>query len=191
MDLSLMERGLADEKKDIARAALIGDIHSSQKLIDRGIQTVRAIMSELRPELLDQLGLVEALEWEVGKFQQRSGVLCGLTADVGDLRIDSRRSIALFRLVQEALTNVARHAQATNVDISLRKEGNDLILAIKDDGIGISFDAENKPRSFGLIGMRERAIFLGGNLEITGTVGKGTTILVRMPIQETLPDGGM
>ncbi|MCX6141685.1 MAG: ATP-binding protein, partial [Ignavibacteriales bacterium] len=111
--------------------------------------------------------------------------------DVGDLQFDARRSIALFRLVQEALTNVARHAQATRVDVIMRIEGNDLILEIKDDGIGITFDAESKPRSFGLIGMRERAVFLGGNLEITGTVGKGTTILVRMPIHETLPDGGM
>ena len=190
MDLSLMERSIADEKKEISRAALIEEMHSSQKLIDRGIQTVRTIMSELRPELLDQLGLVEALEWEVGKFQQRSGVVCGLTADVGDLQLDARRSIALFRLVQEALTNVSRHAQATRVDIGLRIEGDDLVLEVKDDGIGISFDAESKPRSFGLIGMRERAVFLGGNLEITGTVGKGTTIVVRMPIHETLPDGG-
>jgi PAS domain S-box-containing protein len=190
MDLSLLERGLADEKKEMSRVTLIEEIRSSQGLIDRGIQTVRAIMSELRPELLDQLGLVEALEWEVGKFQQRSGVLCGLIAEVGDLQFDGRRSIALFRLVQEALTNVARHAQATRVDVIIRTEGDDLILEIKDDGIGITFDAENKPRSFGLIGMRERALFLGGNLEITGIMGKGTTIAVRMPIHETLPDGG-
>jgi two-component system, NarL family, sensor histidine kinase UhpB len=190
MDLSLLERSIADEKKEISRASLIKEIQSSQGLIDRGIQTVRAIMSELRPELLDQLGLVEALEWEIGKFQQRSGVMCGLTADVGDLQFDARRSIALFRLVQEALTNVARHAQATRVDVIMRTEGNDLVLEVKDDGIGIATDAESKPRSFGLVGMRERVIFLGGKLEITGTTGKGTTIAVRMPIVLTLPDGG-
>ena len=191
MDMSLMERDLADEKKEIAREALMEGVHSSQQLIDRGIQTVRAIMSELRPELLDQLGLVEALEWEVGKFQQRSGILCGLSADVGDLQFDARRSIALFRLVQESLTNVARHAQAIGVDVVLRTEGDELILEIKDDGIGITLDAENKPRSFGLIGMRERAIFLGGTLEITGVKGKGTTIVVRMPIHEASREGGI
>ena len=190
MDLSLLERGLVDEKKEISRAALLEEIGSSQGLIDRGIQTVRAIMSELRPELLDQLGFVEALEWEVGRFQERSGIVCRLTADVGALQLEPRRSIALFRLVQEALTNVARHAQATKVDVIMRTEGNDLILEIKDDGVGIRFDAENKSRSFGLIGMRERAVFLGGILGITGTEGKGTTVAVRMPIHETLPDGG-
>ena len=92
---------------------------------------------------------------------------------------------------QEAIANVARHAKATSVEISLRKEGADLVLEIKDNGIGISADAENEARSFGLIGMRERAILLGGTLEIGGVERKGTTVLVRIPYEHTLTDGGV
>jgi PAS domain S-box-containing protein len=190
MDLSLLERELADHTKGISREALIEEIRSSQGLIDQGIQTVRAIMAELRPELLDQLGLLAALEWEAEKFQQRSGVLCQIINNVGVLQVDSKRSIALFRIFQEALTNVARHAQATRLDVVIRSEADDLILEISDDGIGITFEAENKSHSFGLIGMRERALLLGAKLDISGIMGKGTRITVTMPIHQSLPDGG-
>jgi signal transduction histidine kinase len=147
-------------------------------------------MSELRPELLDQLGLVAALEWEAERFQKRSGLKCQFTSELGEFQFDPKKSIALFRIFQEAVTNVARHAQATTVEVSVRREKNDVLLEIKDNGIGIEPNAEHKARSFGLVGMRERAVLLGGTLEITGIKGRGTTILVRMPFEQTLPDGG-
>ena len=190
MDSALLQRELADKAREVSRSTLGEKIQTMQGLIDTGIQAIRGIMSELRPELLDQLGLVAALEWEAERFQKRSGLKCQFTSELGEFQFDPKKSIALFRIFQEAVTNVARHAQATTVEVSVRREKNDVLLEIKDNGIGIEPNAEHKARSFGLVGMRERAVLLGGTLEITGIKGRGTTILVRMPFEQTLPDGG-
>jgi PAS domain S-box-containing protein len=181
MDLALVQRELADKTKELSRVSLAESLHSMYSLIDGGIQMIREIMSELHPELLDQLGLVAALEWEAERFQKRSGLKCRFTSELGEFQFDPKRSIALFRIFQEALTNVARHAQATTVDVSMRRENDDVLLEIRDNGTGIEPNAEQKTGSFGLIGMRERAILLGGRLEITSIKGRGTTVLVRMP----------
>jgi PAS domain S-box-containing protein len=190
MDLALLQRELADKTREVSPSTLGEKIQSMQGLIDTGIQAIREIMSELHPELLDQLGLVAALEWEAERFQKRSSLKCQFTSELEELPFDPKKSIALFRIFQEAVTNVARHAQATIVEISVRREGDDVVLEIRDNGIGIEPNAEHKARSFGLVGMRERAVLLGGTLEITGIKGRGTTILVRMPFEQTLPDGG-
>jgi PAS domain S-box-containing protein len=190
MDLTMLQYQVADRKKELSRTAIDVEIQAIQQMADHAIGSIREIMAELRPEVLDHLGILPALEFEVEKFQRNSGISCVFTSHIEEIELDQGKSIALFRIFQEAITNVARHAQATHVHVITRREGDDLILEIKDDGIGISFDAENKTRSFGLIGMRERAMLFGGKVEITGTMGKGTTIVVRMPLYQTLPDGG-
>ena len=183
MDLSMLHRTLADPGRELSRTAMALGVESMQGMIDRAIGIIREILSELRPEMLDQLGIVPTLEWEAERFQRHSGISCTFNSTVEDIGLDTKKSIALYRILQEAVTNVARHAKATSVEVTLRKEGDDLILEIKDNGIGISADAEQKTRSFGLIGMRERAILLGGTLEIRGVEGQGTTVLVRIPYE--------
>jgi signal transduction histidine kinase len=190
MDLSMLHRSVTDPGKELSRTIIALGIESMHGMIDRAIGIIREIMSELRPELLDQLGIVPTLEWEAERFQRHSGISCTFNSKVGELALGEKKSIALYRIFQEAVTNVARHAKATSVEVTLRKEGDDLVLEIKDNGVGISADAEHKARSFGLIGMRERAILLGGTMEIRGDEGKGTTILVRIPFEQTLADGG-
>ncbi|MDP2886580.1 MAG: PAS domain S-box protein [Ignavibacteria bacterium] len=191
MDLSMLHRSVTDPGKELSRTILALGIESMQGMIDKAIGIIREILSELRPELLDQLGIVPTLEWEVERFQRHSGISCTFNSEVEEIALGEKKSIALYRIFQEALTNVARHAKATNVEVALRKESDNLILEIKDNGVGIAADAEQKGRSFGLIGMRERAILLGGTLEIRGVEGKGTTIFVRIPYEQTLADGGV
>jgi len=190
MDLSMLHRAIADPGKELSRSVIAQGIESSQDMIDRAIAIIREILSELRPELLDQLGIVPTLEWEVERFQRKSGISCTFSSSVEAIDLDPKKAIALYRIFQEAVTNVARHAKATSVVVSLRREGTCLVLEIKDDGVGISADVEQRARSFGLIGMRERAVLLGGTVEISGVEGKGTTVLVRIPYEQPLADGG-
>jgi PAS domain S-box-containing protein len=189
MDLSMLRRASADTSKELSRSVIAQSIESAQDMIDRAIAIIREILSELRPELLDQLGIVPTLEWEVERFQRHSGMSCTFNSEVGEIALGAKQSINLYRIFQEAITNVARHAKATSVKVALQKDRGTLVLIIEDNGIGISANAETKSQSFGLIGMRERAILLGGTLEIGGVGGEGTTILVRIPYEPTLPAG--
>ena len=154
------------------------------QLIDKTIQTVKKISTELRPGLLDDLGLSAAIEWQAEEFQKRTGIQCKITIDPKDVTFDRDRNTAIYRIFQETLTNVARHAQATEVDVSLRQRDVQLELIVRDNGRGITEKELANPRSFGLIGIRERVkIFSGINI-IKGIPGKGTTVTVRMPIHD-------
>jgi len=183
MDLSLLLRMISDEKQDVQRKLIAEELQSMQKLVDETSQLLWAIITELRPQMLDDLGLVATFEWEANQFGLRTGISCEFKSFAGDIQIDSKRSITLFRIYQEALTNVARHANATVVKSVLKRENEMLVLEIKDNGYGISIDKKSEPESFGLIGMRERALALGGLLEISGIAGEGTTIIVRLPLE--------
>jgi PAS domain S-box-containing protein len=156
---------------------------SIMKLADETIQTVRRISTELRPGILDDFGLMAAVEWAAEEFQSRTGTNCRLDLSEDDIVIDRERATALFRILQETLTNVARHANATQVNVRLAKEEGSLILEVHDNGKGISKEELVAGRSLGILGMRERALLLGGGLAISGAPGQGTTIEVR--IQET------
>jgi signal transduction histidine kinase len=151
------------------------------KLLDQAIQSVRRIGTELRPGILDDIGLVAALEWAAEDFQTRTGTKCQITLPDVDISLLPEHATALFRIFQETLTNVARHAEATQVDARLSKENSSLVFEIHDNGKGISEEGLSGKSSLGLLGMRERALLLGATLTISSTLGKGTTVSVLIP----------
>jgi signal transduction histidine kinase len=154
-------------------------------LIDTTIHSVREIATKLRPAMLDDLGLESAIEWETQRFEERTGVTCAFTARAGNVTLSREQATAAFRILQEALTNVARHASATHVDVRLRQQNNDLTLEITDNGRGITQRRIADVRSLGLLGMQERAHQLGGEIRFAaqGLHGRGTTITLCLPLQ--------
>ena len=153
--------------------------------IDGILRAVKRISAELRPQMLDDLGLTAAIEWQVREFDKRTGIKCELKLASEDAETDKEVATAIFRILQEALTNVARHAGATKVGVSLRRKDGGLILRVRDNGKGIREEQLSSPRSFGLIGVRERASSHGGEAEIVGTPGIGTVVTVRIPAART------
>jgi PAS domain S-box-containing protein len=153
------------------------------RLTDTTIGVVRRISSELRPTVLDDLGLREAIEWHAQQFQAQRGITCTCESETESIRLDSRESTAVFRIFQEALTNILRHAQATRVDILMREEDGEFTLTIADNGTGIKEEQKTGLHSLGILGMRERAHLVGGQIELTGIEGKGTVLTVRIPEQ--------
>lgn len=150
------------------------------QLLVSAIHTSQRIMHDLRPGILDE-GIVPSLEWQARSFAQRMGIPCTFTASDDDLAVDRDCAIALFRICQEALNNVAKHARATAVDVSLLATGDRIELDVHDNGVGVAPDALGKRECFGLRGMRERATSLGGGLKVAGERGRGTTISVWLP----------
>lgn len=152
--------------------------------IDATIKTVRRMSSQLRPGMLDDLGLGPSIEWYAQEFQTRTGITVETNIPVEELDLSHARATALFRIFQETLTNVARHAQATRVQAVLAQQDEMLLLQIADDGRGIDLEQARGKRSLGLLSMRERAEMIQGSFEIRGEAGKGTTITVRVPLTE-------
>jgi signal transduction histidine kinase len=152
-----------------------------KELIDMTMQTVKRIYMDLRPGMLDHLGLPVAMDWQCQEFQKRTGIQCALDVEPEDMEPSKDASITVFRILQETLTNVAKHSKATRVNVSLREVEDDLELVVTDNGRGIREEDLHKPKSFGLLGIRERVDFRGGEVKIAGKKGKGTTVTVRMP----------
>ncbi len=169
------------EGKDETLAQKAKDIISQMNTL---IKTVRRIATELRPGMLDDLGFMASLEWLVHDFEKRSGIECKLSLQQEDVNLTSEQSLAIFRIVQEALTNVARYADARHVDIQVEKIGDHLFVELHDDGLGIKQQEISSTHSLGLLGMRERAKYLGGKFEIKGIPNKGTTIKVSIPVDK-------
>jgi len=177
MDLTWVAKNLPPDQKPLASKT-----RSMFDLIDATIQSVRRIATRLRPEVLDELGLGPAIEWQAKEFQKRSGVRCKLSLPSEELALDRERSTAAFRIFQELLTNVARHASATRIDVVMRVEGGVLVLEVEDNGTGIDEAAMASPKSLGILGMRERALPFGGGIEITGPRDRGTRVKVSIPL---------
>lgn len=155
--------------------------------IDATIQTVRRIATELRPGILDSLGLVAAMEWQANEFQTRAGIPCVVTTTVADNIWDQDVTTVFFRIFQETLTNIIRHARATRVDVRLDEVDGYLVMTVADNGRGISEDEMASTRSLGLVGMRERAMLVGGEVTLHGAPGKGTTVMLRVPLNGPRP----
>jgi signal transduction histidine kinase len=176
LDLAQLLRNLGDDREAVDEHA-----RSLSIAIDRIINSVRRIASGLRPEVLDEIGLAAAVEWQAREFQRRTGVRCQVAIAPGFSDPDKERSTALFRIFQELLTNVARHANATRVSVSLA-DAPQLALSVEDNGRGIKESEFQSSRALGFLGLRERVLPFGGSVEVKGVAGKGTTVSVAIPL---------
>lgn len=162
--------------------AKLGDM---RVLVDEAVTSTRRIAADLRPMMLDDLGLVPAMQWLVDAFRQRYGIDCALIVTPDSFDLDEPYATAAYRIVQESLTNVARHAHARSASIALEYNGVQVTIAVHDDGVGFDLSARRKPTSFGLAGLRERAYLVDGRLNIDSAPGRGTRIEVRIPLPAT------
>jgi signal transduction histidine kinase len=149
--------------------------------IDSSVEMTRRICAELRPGVFDQLGLVAALEWQTREFESRTGIFCNLSLPEEMPELNDQHATTIFRIFQEVLTNIARHAEASEVHVQLEQTANQVILTVKDNGRGISEEEAQRAQGLGLLGMRERAVAAGGDLRIQGKPGSGTTVILRLP----------
>jgi PAS domain S-box-containing protein len=180
-DLEEIDKTISAVEDRSLMSALRDKIGTMVSLIDTTIHVVRRISSELRPPILDDLGLAAAIEWQTQQFQARTGILCQYDGSGELFDLDQEQSTAIFRIFQEALTNVLRHAQATRVDVTLEEEEAELVLRIRDNGRGITEGEQGGPSALGLLGMRERAHIIGGRVDLTGIRGQGTMVTLRVP----------
>ncbi len=177
MDLEWIVR-----KHGAGEAPWVSMVRNSMKVVDSTIALVRKIATELRPQMLDALGLRAAIEWHMEEFQRRTGISCTVHLPERSLGIPDGEKIAVFRICQEALTNIARHAQAKNVVVNLERAQDHAILTIHDDGVGFPVDHLERAQSLGVMGMRERALLLGAQFRLESSPGNGTTITLRIPL---------
>jgi signal transduction histidine kinase len=182
MDITLIEQTVSAQLTTQSIRSIQEKIPLMLEAIDETVQIVRKISTELRPGILDDLGLAAAIEWQAKDFQKRSGVLCILDITEEDLDAGREQATAVFRIFQEIVTNIARHSKAERAWIHLHAQEGMVVLEVEDNGVGISPEALSQCGGLGLLGMRERAAMFGGEVEIGAIPGKGTTVIVRMPI---------
>jgi signal transduction histidine kinase len=181
-DLEEISRMLSLPPDDSQLVVMRGKLHALIGLADISVSTLRRIAAELRPSVLDDLGLAAAIEWQAQQFQARSGIVCYYEGSLGNIELNAEQSTAVFRIVQEALTNVLRHAQATRIDIKISEERGHFVFSVSDNGKGITNVEKSAQQSLGLLGMRERAHLIGGEISITSAEGPGTVVILRVPI---------
>lgn len=186
MNMSLLGKDLPQRLNGQEIDYFLTELGSMSKLLDRSVKSVRKIISDLRPEVLVNLNLIDALEWQIDEFNRLPGIKCSFKFNGSDRNFNSQFTTAAFRIVQEALTNVRRHSLAKTVYINLHRDDKKVILSIKDDGVGIKDYKKRNTRSFGLLGIRERAILLGGNLEIKSSSGTGTELIITVLHEKTI-----
>jgi PAS domain S-box-containing protein len=179
-DLERLEKLLVDSK---AVSVALDKIPPIISVVDSTIDTVRRISSELRPGVLDDLGLAPAIEWQTQQFEQRTGIHCSCSVKPGTVDLGQDHATAIFRVFQEILTNVLRHAKATSIDVSAFEEGKCFVLEVKDNGRGITAPEKTNIRSLGLLGMQERIQLIGGSVQIDGVAGQGTRVKVCVPLE--------
>ena len=182
IELSLLKKKF-EGSEEIDRDAISQKLKEITEGVDETIRTVKALSTELRPGVLDKFGLAAAIEWQCGEFSRRMQIKCSCNVPEQELSLSNDISTALFRILQEALTNVAVHSQATAVDLTLKVDGSRVTLTIADNGRGITEEEIQAPPSLGLLGMRERVEFLKGSFTVTGKPGKGTTIKAAFNLQ--------
>jgi PAS domain S-box-containing protein len=162
---------------------IAGKLNEAAGLVSSTLESVKQICTDLRPTLLDHIGLGAAMEWQCEQFQERTGVECGVDVESDIFKGDT--AVALFRVFQEALTNVTKHSEATKVEAKLKKENGNIVLEIHDNGVGLTGDQISKRHSFGLLGMRERLYPFGGMISIEGKKQRGTTLTAIIPVADT------
>jgi signal transduction histidine kinase len=177
LELSLLQEEVLHDA-----TAAVDHIQSLKERVDATIHTVKSIITKLRPGLLDDLGLTAAIEWQANDFQERTGIVCEVLMNQEDMVINQEISTDMFRIFQETLTNITRHSGASHVIVHFSKSDETIELQVQDNGRGITPEEINDPKSFGLIGMRERAQYWRGVMIIEGKAGLGTIITVQFPL---------
>ena len=176
MDISWLKK-----KIGLKEAAINKKFDDAISLIDAAVQSIRQIVSELRPSIIDDLGLNAAFEWQIADFSKRMNIEVQYQNDCDDADIDSETSIGLFRILQESLTNITRHAHAKKVVISITKTKEMIWLMIQDDGKGFDLSAKQADLTFGLLGIKERTYMMKGDCQIASKPGKGTSVSIQIP----------
>ena len=183
INVSLLSNKLRKDQKQLKEK-----VDNTIKLIDDAVERVQRITAKLRPGILDELGIIPAIEWQAQEFQNLTGIKCMLSLPEDEIKLDAEKSTAVFRIFQEALTNVLRHASASWISAALKISDDILVLEINDNGIGISSEKLKDPRSLGIIGMKERALILGGEVSIEGIQDKGTRVRIEIPMKDLNKD---
>lgn len=177
MDIdSLMESIPSDQK------ALLEKTNSIDDMISLSLSTVRKISSDLRPAILDHLGLMPAIKWQIEEFKKRTNINCKLILPKKEISIDNERSTSVYRLLQEALTNITRHSNASKVKVRIAQKDNMVILEVSDNGRGITREQKSNESTYGLLGMRERVSQWNGSMAIESSQGKGTSLIAKIPL---------
>ena len=176
IDVSWLRDNLAAAPPEVQRK-----LAAMQLLLDGTVAAARRISADLRPLMLDDLGLTAAADWLAQNFANRTGIPCELVIGAGEMDLPDPYATAVFRVLQESLTNIAKHAQATQVEATLEREGEEVVLTVRDNGSGFDMGEVRKPGSFGLVGLRERAYLVGGDISVRSTPGHGTTVELRIP----------
>jgi PAS domain S-box-containing protein len=172
------------ERLPAGQAGIAEKLGAMHAMIDGTVAATRRISAALRPLILDDLGLVPAAEWLVQEFTQRTGIPCELVVGAPDLELEDPQATAVFRILQESLTNVARHAMAQRVEVALGRSDGAVTLNVRDNGRGFNLDHPRRPNAFGLMGVRERVSLLGGEVRIQSQPGRGTVLHVQIPLEE-------
>lgn len=173
------------ERTPAGQELLMSKLEAMRVMLDGTVAATRRISADLRPLMLDDLGLIPAAEWLVQNFAQRTGIHCDFGFDPPGLELQDPHATAIFRILQESLTNIARHAQASLVNVTLDANDGEIMLRVRDNGRGFASDDPRKPNSFGLVGLRERAYLLDGEVRVDTAPGKGTLIEVRIPLRQS------
>ncbi|MCI0692964.1 PAS domain-containing protein [candidate division KSB1 bacterium] len=181
MDLTVLERRSETAGEALTPAFYLQEIKRMKEVIEATIDRITQLITKLRPQVLDSLGLLEALEWQIQEFRRHAGLEYEFISEVDEIELAAEPAVAVFRIFQESLTNIARHAHASKVVVEIKAHDDNICLEIRDNGAGISAAALEKHDAFGLLGMKERALVFGGEVEIAGTPGQGTTVKVRIP----------
>ncbi len=179
IDMTRLRKRLASKTRP---EALVPEVDSMAALVDATLAAARRIAAELRPRVLDDLGLSAAIEWQARDFESRTGVRTRISIPQEDLGVAEPAATAVYRICQEVLTNIARHAGATVVDVRLSRSGDLLELEVRDNGRGLPPETSRRPASLGLLGMRERAALAGGDIGFDASPGRGTTVTLKIPI---------
>jgi signal transduction histidine kinase len=181
IELGLFKHKISKEKGCINSEEILCKFDDLSVMVDKTIKTTRRIMTGLRPEIIDSLGFIEAAKSYVIEFEIRNHLPCQFNCTIDELNTTPQQSVALFRILQEALTNVVKHAKATEVKISISVQSGKIIMEINDNGIGFDDTQKGRQDSYGMIGMKERVILLEGELIITSKTGIGTSVKIVMP----------
>jgi PAS domain S-box-containing protein len=179
LDVGWMEKQLGEQNPEVRHK-----LASMQLLLDGTVSATRRISADLRPLVLDDLGLAAAADWLAKNFTNRTGIACALHVGAGFDELTDPHATTIFRVLQESLTNIAKHARASSVEVSLKMHRDHIAVIVRDDGCGFSADGQRKPGAFGLLGLRERAYLLGGDVSLSSSPGSGTILEMRLPLPE-------